>query len=84
MTTVTGTYYQAEMGVHSSVQKAYDAICHVSARWTENTKGETELILEHSGLDELKKRRAVPGNEQRMGRKRKGKNGQFIQHKTEK
>ncbi len=42
----------------------------------------TELILEHSGFDELKKHNAFPGNEQRMGRKRKSKNGQFIQHKT--
>ncbi|MEJ0082166.1 MAG: hypothetical protein WDM78_14765 [Puia sp.] len=41
MKTITGTDYHTDIDVHVSVQKAFDAICRVSAWWTENTEGST-------------------------------------------
>ncbi len=41
METVAGTDYHADIEVHCSVQKAFDAICRVTAWWTENTEGST-------------------------------------------
>jgi hypothetical protein len=41
MKTVTSTDYHAVIETHGSAQKAFDAICRVSAWWTENIEGST-------------------------------------------
>jgi hypothetical protein len=41
MKTMTETDYHTVIDVHCSAQKAFDAICRVSAWWTENTQGDT-------------------------------------------
>jgi hypothetical protein len=41
MKTVAGTDYHADIEVHHSPQKAFDAICRVSDWWTENIEGNT-------------------------------------------
>jgi hypothetical protein len=41
MKTIIGTDYHADIEVHCPVQMAYDAICRVSAWWTENIEGNT-------------------------------------------
>ncbi|HEX3079052.1 MAG TPA: SRPBCC domain-containing protein [Puia sp.] len=41
MKTIIKTDYHAMIEVHCSAQKAFDAICRVSAWWTENTDGDT-------------------------------------------
>jgi hypothetical protein len=41
MKTIMKTDYHAMIEVHCSAQKAFDAICRVSAWWTENTDGDT-------------------------------------------
>ena len=42
MKTITGTDYHADIEVHCSAQKAFEAICRVSAWWTENTEGSSK------------------------------------------
>ena len=41
MKTDIGIDYHADIVVHGSAQKAFEAICRVSAWWTENTEGNT-------------------------------------------